>query len=140
MNDLAFAGAAAQARMLANGDLSAPELLEVYLERIARLDSQLRCYRVVLADRARREAAAAQSRLDAGERLPLLGVPVAIKDDVDVAGEVTTFGSGGHGPAVSSDARWCAGCARPRRHHRQNQCARADDDALHRVADVRRDA
>lgn len=104
MNDLAFAGAAAQARMLANGDLSAPELLEVYLERIARLDSQLRCYRVVLADRARREAAAAQSRLDAGERLPLLGVPVAIKDDVDVAGEVTTFGSGGHGPAVSSDA------------------------------------
>ncbi|WP_254658399.1 hypothetical protein, partial [Mycobacterium avium] len=37
--------------MLANGDLSAPELLEVYLERIARLDSQLRCYRVVLADR-----------------------------------------------------------------------------------------
>lgn len=63
MNDLAFAGAAAQARMLANGDLSAPELLEVYLERIARLDSQLRCYRVVLADRARREAAAAQSRL-----------------------------------------------------------------------------
>lgn len=48
MNDLAFAGAAAQARMLANGDLSAPELLEVYLERIARLDSQLRCYRVVL--------------------------------------------------------------------------------------------
>lgn len=104
MNDLAFAGAAAQARMLANGDLSAPELLEVYLERIARLDSQLRCYRVVLADRARREAAAAQSRLDAGERLPPLGVPVAIKDDVDVAGEVTTFGSGGHGPAVSSDA------------------------------------
>ncbi|GAB4947944.1 hypothetical protein MAHJHV47_45430 [Mycobacterium avium subsp. hominissuis] len=33
---------------------AAPELLEVYLERIARLDSQLRCYRVVLADRARR--------------------------------------------------------------------------------------
>lgn len=102
--DLAFAGAAAQARMLADGEVSAPELLEVYLERIERLDSELRCYRTVLSDSARYEAAAAQDALDAGERLPLLGVPVAIKDDVDVAGEVTAFGSGGHGPAVTSDA------------------------------------
>ena len=101
---MAFAGAAAQARMLADGELTAPELLEIYLERIARLDSQLRCYRVVLSDSARDEAAAAQDRLDAGERLPLLGVPIAIKDDVDVAGEVTTYGSGGHRPAVTSDA------------------------------------
>ena len=104
MNDLAFAGAAAQAGLLAEGELTAPELLEVYLERIARLDSELRCYRVVLSDSARYEAAVAQDRLDAGERLPLLGVPVAVKDDVDVAGEVTTYGSGGHGPAVTSDA------------------------------------
>jgi amidase len=102
--DLAFAGAAAQARSLADGELTAPELLEVYLERIARLDSTLRCYRVVLSDTARYEAAAAQDRLDAGERLPLLGVPIAIKDDVDVAGEVTACGSGGHRPAVTSDA------------------------------------
>ena len=101
---MAFAGAAEQARMLADGELTAPELLEVYLERIARLDNQLRCYRVVLSDSARYEAAAAQDRLDAGERLPLLGVPVAIKDDVDVAGEVTTYGSGGHPPAATSDA------------------------------------
>ncbi len=103
-SDVAFAGAAAQARMLADGELTAPELLEIYLERIARLDSQLRCYRIVLSDSARYEAAVAQDRLDAGERLPLLGVPIAIKDDVDVAGEVTTYGSGGHRPAVTSDA------------------------------------
>jgi amidase len=90
--------------MLADGEISAPELLEIYLERIARLDSQLRCYRVVLTDKARDEAYAAQDRLDAGERLPLLGVPIAIKDDVDVAGEVTTYGSGGHPPAVTIDA------------------------------------
>lgn len=102
--ELAFAGAAAQARLLADGELTAPQLLEVYLQRIARLDSQLRCYRVVLTDSARDEADAAQDRLDAGERLPLLGVPIAIKDDVDVAGEVTACGSGGHGPAVTSDA------------------------------------
>ena len=83
-SDLAFAGAAEQARMLAAGTIIAPELLEVYLDRIARLDRELRSYRVVLADSARQEAAAAQARFDAGERLPLLGVPIAIKDDIDV--------------------------------------------------------
>ncbi|SOJ56575.1 Putative amidase AmiB2 [Mycobacterium simulans] len=103
-SDLAFAGAAAQARMLADGEVTAPVLLEVYLERIERLDSELRAYRVVRYDGAREEAAAAQQRIDAGERLPLLGVPIAIKDDVDIAGEVTTYGSGGHGPAATSDA------------------------------------
>ena len=100
---MAYAGAAALARMLADGELTAPEVLEIYLERIARLDTQLRCFRVVLADSARYEAAVAQDRLDAGERLPLLGVPIAIKDDVDVAGEVTTYGTGAHRPAVTSD-------------------------------------
>jgi amidase len=103
-SDIAFAGAATQARMLADGELTAPELLEIYLERIARLDSELRAYRVVLTDKARDEASAAQDRLDAGERLPLLGVPIAIKDDVDVAGEVTTYGGSAHGPAATADA------------------------------------
>lgn len=58
--------------MLADGALTAPMLLEVYLQRIERLDSHLRAYRVVQFDRARAEAEAAQQRLDAGERLPLL--------------------------------------------------------------------
>ena len=102
--DLAFAGAAEQARLLAAGTITAPELLEIYLERIARLDPRLRGYRVVLAESARREAAAAQQRLQAGERLPLLGVPIAIKDDVDVAGRPTTYGTSAYGPAPSVDA------------------------------------
>ncbi|OBK29014.1 amidase [Mycobacterium asiaticum] len=90
--------------MLADGEVTAPTLLEIYLERIERLDSELRSYRVVRYDAAREEAEKAQQRLDAGERRPLLGVPIAIKDDVDVAGEVTTYGSGAHGPAVTADA------------------------------------
>ena len=102
--ELAFAGAAQQARMLADSVITVPALLDVYLDRIGRLDAQLRSYRVVLADSARREATAAQARLDAGERLPLLGVPIAIKDDVDVAGEVTTYGTAAHGPARAQDA------------------------------------
>lgn len=99
-----FAGAVEQARMLAAGAVTAPALLERYLDRIARLDGELRSYRIVLADSARAEAATAQDRLAAGERLPLLGVPIAIKDDVDVAGEVTTYGSSAHGPAPGADA------------------------------------
>src|ERR1700752_5437883 len=70
VRDLAFAGAAEQARMLAEGTITAPSLLEIYLDRIARLDPQLRSYRVVLADTARQEALAAQRRLDAGEGGP----------------------------------------------------------------------
>jgi amidase len=102
--DLAFAGAAEQARMLAQGTVTAPALLETYLERVARLDPQLRSYRVVLADTARQEAKAAQGRLDAGERLPLLGVPVAIKDDVDVAGQLTTYGTNAVSTPATRDA------------------------------------
>lgn len=102
--DVAFAGAAQQARLLAAGEITAPDLLELYLERISRLDPQLNTYRVVFADSARAEAAAAQYRLDAGERLPLLGVPIALKDDVDVAGHVTAVGTSAHGPAKEHDA------------------------------------
>lgn len=102
--ELAFAGAAEQARRLAAGTITAPELLECYLDRIARLDPQLRAYRIVLADSARQEAGLAQDRLNAGERLPLLGVPIAIKDDVDVAGATTTYGTAAHGPAPTRDA------------------------------------
>ena len=86
------------------GSITAPELLELYLDRVARLDRELRSYRVVLADTARQEAGVAQDRLNAGERLPLLGVPIAIKDDVDVAGEVTTYGTAAYGPAPTQDA------------------------------------
>ncbi|BBZ68275.1 putative amidase AmiB2 [Mycolicibacterium insubricum] len=102
--DVAFAGAAEQARLLAAGEITAPELIELYLERIARLDPELRSYRTVMADHAREAAIAAQERLDAGESAPLLGVPIAIKDDTDVAGELTCFGSNAHGPAATADA------------------------------------
>ena len=103
-SDIAFAGAAEQVRLLADGAITAPTLLETYLDRIRRLNPVLRAYRVVLEESARAEAATAQRRLDAGERLPLLGVPVAIKDDVDVAGEVTTMGTSAHGRAKEHDA------------------------------------
>ena len=59
--DLAFASAAEQAQMLAAGTVTAPALTELYLERIARLDRELRAYRVVFAEAARKAAADARS-------------------------------------------------------------------------------
>jgi amidase len=91
-DDLAFAGAARHAELIASGELSSRELTELFLDRIARLDPRLNAYRVVRAEQARAEADAADGRRAAGERPPLLGVPIAVKDDVDVEGEITAFG------------------------------------------------
>lgn len=102
--ELAYAGIARQAELLAAREVSARELVEVYLERIARYEPQLNAFRVVLGERALMEADQAQARRDAGENRPLLGVPFAIKDDVDVAGEVTAFGTNAYGEPAAADA------------------------------------
>ena len=102
--DLAFAGLAKQAALVRAGEVSSRELVELYLDRIARIDPQLNSYSVVLAERALIEADQADSRHAAGDDRPLLGVPVAIKDNVDVAGTVTTGGTAAHGPPASEDA------------------------------------
>jgi amidase len=100
-DELAFAGVARQAERLRDRRISAPELLALYLERIERLDTQLNAFRVVLGDQAAAEAERAQARLDAGETTPLLGIPVAIKDEFDVEGQLNTMGTG----AVDEPAR-----------------------------------
>jgi len=102
--DLAYAGAAEQARMIAAGDVTSRSVVEATLSRIQRIDPALNAYRVVFAERALAEADQADARVRGGDRRPLLGVPVAIKDDVDVAGEVTAWGTGAHGPAREQDA------------------------------------
>ena len=96
-------GLAAQAELLALGELSAGELVAHSLERIDRLQS-LGAFRVVRAEAALAEAAEADRRLRAGERLPLLGVPVAIKDDTDLAGETTPFAVPGDHRPKAADA------------------------------------
>jgi amidase len=102
--ELAFAGIARQAELVRAGEVSPRELVELYLERIARLDPQLNAFRVVMAERALAEAAQAESRRAAGDERPLLGVPVAVKDGYDVAGELTTLGTGAFGAPAQEDA------------------------------------
>lgn len=92
--EVAFAGVQRQAELVRAGKVSPRELVELYLERIERLDPRLNAFRVTLAERALSDADAAERRRAAGEHAPLLGVPVAVKDCHDVAGEVTTHGTG----------------------------------------------
>ncbi|MBU3674498.1 MAG: amidase [Solirubrobacteraceae bacterium] len=91
--DLAYAGAARQAQMVRDGECTAREVVEATLERIAEVDPLLNAYRVVFAEEALAEADRVDAQGGTAEEKPLLGVPVPIKDDTDVAGERTAWGS-----------------------------------------------
>jgi amidase len=103
-DDVAFAGAARQAEMVRAGEVSPSELVRLCLERIERLDPLLNSFRAVFAERALLEAEQAEARIKAGEERPLLGVPVAIKDEVDIAGELTTYGTDGFTDPAAADS------------------------------------
>jgi amidase len=95
---------AACAAALSDGRLSSVQLVERALARIEASQPTLNAFRVVRASTARTEAAEADRRIASGERLPLLGVPIAVKDDVDVAGEPTSFGCAGPFAPKQSDS------------------------------------
>ena len=75
------------------GDLSALELTEAHLQRIQRLDPEIRAYLTVTPELARRQARAADHARAAGQERPLLGIPIAIKDVLSTKGIETTCGS-----------------------------------------------
>jgi amidase len=105
--ELAYAGIARQAELIAAGEVSSRELVDVYLERIERLDRKINAFRVVFGERARMEADQADARRGAGgesSQRPLLGVPIAVKDEFDVAGEVSTFGTSAYGEPAKADS------------------------------------
>ena len=83
-DELPFAPALEQAVRVRAGDVSALELVDLYLDRIERLDPQLNAYVTVDADGAR---AAARSPAPG----PFSGVPIPIKDLNETAGMRTTF-------------------------------------------------
>ena len=98
------AGIFRQAELIAAGEISSRELTEACLERIERLEPKINAFRVVLSERGREEADAADARRAAGESAPLLGVPIAVKDNVDVAGELTTHGTLGFTEVAREDS------------------------------------
>lgn len=98
------AGLVESARALAGGEVTSRELVERALARIEAARPTLNAFRLVRAEAALAEADTADRELAAGGRRPLLGVPVAVKDDMDVAGEPTAFGCRGDFPPAAADA------------------------------------
>ena len=89
-----FLNAGAAADALAAGELTSEELVETLLARIERLEPRLNAFIDVYADEARAAAGAADLARRAGQAAGRFhGVPIALKDIIDLEGRVTTGGS-----------------------------------------------
>lgn len=84
------------------GELTAVDVVRAHLAHIDAVDPRIGAFRAVRHEAALAEAAAVDARPDRGS-LPLAGVPVAIKDNVAVAGEVATVGTSAHTPAPATE-------------------------------------
>ena len=86
--ELPFLSATEQARRVRSGDLSSAELVQLYLDRIERLDPALNAFVTVRAEEALADARASDA---GGGDAPFRGVPIAIKDLTATAGIRTTY-------------------------------------------------
>lgn len=97
------------AQCIASGRLSAREVVEAYIARIEQVNGQINAVVVKRYDEARREADAIDLRRARGETLPpLAGVPVTIKECLDVAGTPSTFGLPARRALVNHDDPYVA--------------------------------
>jgi amidase len=112
VSDLHELSAAEQLRALDTGEVSSRDLTAHYLERVERLDGELGTFVTVVPDRALEEAAGADERRAKGDRSPLLGLPLGIKDLYATAGVRTTFGSAALADYVPPADGWTVGLLR----------------------------
>ena len=122
------------------------ELVDLYLERIERSIPALNAFTDVFSEQARAAAVEADERLAAGDAdqlqrsAPLLGVPVALKDEIEVEGLVAQHGTCAYSePAAADAAHWRRLKDGRRDPARQDDAAGAGDLRLHRVGDLGRD-
>ncbi len=93
-DSLAFASAVELARLIRSRQLSPVELVELFLRRIEDLNPRLKAYLTVTGEEAREAARQAEEALQrGGQLLPLLGIPISIKDLFFTRGIRTTGGS-----------------------------------------------
>lgn len=94
MTDLHWQTIAQVSSRLRSRELSPVEVTDAYLARIEALNPSLNAYLTVMADEARQQARQAEAEVGAGAwKGPLHGVPLGIKDLLDVAGAPNTMGS-----------------------------------------------
>lgn len=93
-SELPFLSISALSALLASKEVSPVEATTAYLERIESLDSKLHAYVTVTADKALEAARIAEEEIARGNyRGPMHGVPVAVKDQIQTEGILTTGGS-----------------------------------------------
>ncbi|WP_406500456.1 amidase [Streptomyces sp. NBC_01590] len=86
--------ATVQAEAVRSAEVSAVELVDSHLDRIAEINPQVNAVTQLLAERAREAAAQTDRRRAAGETLgPLAGVPFTVKESTAIEGVPTTFGT-----------------------------------------------
>jgi Asp-tRNA(Asn)/Glu-tRNA(Gln) amidotransferase A subunit family amidase len=91
---LAFLPVTDLARLVETRQVKPSELTELYLARLAKYDSTLRCVVSLTAELARTQAREADAEIAAGKyRGPLHGIPYGLKDLFAVRGTKTTWGS-----------------------------------------------
>ncbi len=91
-DDLSWATSAEIAQAVGAGEASAAGVVDAALARIAKLNPTLNAFTAVTAERAQRRARAIDATRDKS-RLPLAGVPFAVKNLFDIAGLPTVAGS-----------------------------------------------
>ncbi|MGH2535631.1 MAG: Asp-tRNA(Asn)/Glu-tRNA(Gln) amidotransferase subunit GatA [Thermomicrobiales bacterium] len=92
-SDLTTLSAVEARRLLDAREVSAGELAESHLAKIDALDGRFHCYLHVMADVARAQAEAADSRIAEGDVEPLTGIPIALKDILCTVDAPTTAAS-----------------------------------------------
>lgn len=93
-----------QLEQLAQGQVSSRQLTERALAAIHASQPTLNAFRYICDEAALAEADAADQRRARGDDAPLLGVPIALKDDVDCKGLPSTIGSACHVAPATADA------------------------------------
>lgn len=90
-SEIALKSLAELSQKIRSKDISPVELTTAYIERIEALDGLVHSFNAVLADTAMQEAKQAETAIQRGEWLgPLHGIPIGIKDMINVVGVPTT--------------------------------------------------
>jgi aspartyl-tRNA(Asn)/glutamyl-tRNA(Gln) amidotransferase subunit A len=107
-DDLTRLSIAEAGRRIAAREISPVELTRAYLGRIERVDGRVNSYITVTAEQALDQARALEAELARGQRRgPLHGIPLALKDNIDTAGILTTAASAVYADRVPAEDAEC---------------------------------